>query len=113
MWASSNQCSNCNVTSTPLWRKGANDAILCNACGLYYKLHGVNRPKTMQPSSNIRPEHLNAIECANCLTRNTPLWRKDDENRMLCNACGLYNKLHGSNRPLSLKTDVIKKRHRV
>jgi hypothetical protein len=26
------------------------------------------------------------------------------------NACGLFFKLHGVNRPLSLKTDVIKKR---
>lgn len=27
-------CSNCNTTSTPLWRRSANDELLCNACGL-------------------------------------------------------------------------------
>lgn len=50
------------------------------------------------------------VECHNCHTLNTPLWRKDPEGNTLCNACGLFLKLHGSTRPLSLKTDVIKKR---
>ncbi|KAG7660879.1 GLN3 [[Candida] subhashii] len=49
-------------------------------------------------------------ECFNCKTLKTPLWRKDAEGNTLCNACGLFLKLHGTTRPLSLKTDVIKKR---
>ncbi|KAG6862256.1 hypothetical protein C0995_002187 [Termitomyces sp. Mi166 len=48
--------------------------------------------------------------CTNCQTTNTPLWRRDPEGQPLCNACGLFFKLHGVVRPLSLKTDVIKKR---
>lgn len=32
---------------------------------------------------------------------------------VLCNACGLFLKLHGRPRPLNLKTDVIKSRNRV
>lgn len=50
------------------------------------------------------------IECYNCHTVKTPLWRKDPDGNTLCNACGLFLKLHGTTRPLSLKTDVIKKR---
>ncbi|KAG8820308.1 hypothetical protein FRC17_010205 [Serendipita sp. 399] len=38
----------------------------------------------------------------------TPLWRKDDEGNTLCNAL----KLHGTRRPLSMKSDVIRKRSR-
>ncbi|KAH9858835.1 hypothetical protein C2E23DRAFT_880256 [Lenzites betulinus] len=48
--------------------------------------------------------------CTNCQTTITPLWRRDPEGQPLCNACGLFYKLHGVVRPLSLKTDVIKKR---
>lgn len=50
--------------------------------------------------------------CSNCNTTKTPLWRRDPEGQPLCNACGLFLKLHGVVRPLSLKTDVIKKRNR-
>ncbi|KAF7315734.1 Sec7-like domain belongs to guanine nucleotide exchange factors [Mycena indigotica] len=51
--------------------------------------------------------------CTNCQTTNTPLWRRDPDGQPLCNACGLFYKLHGVVRPLSLKTDVIKKRNRA
>ncbi|KAL8889704.1 MAG: hypothetical protein Q9215_003058 [Flavoplaca cf. flavocitrina] len=51
--------------------------------------------------------------CQNCTTSTTPLWRRDEYGSVLCNACGLFLKLHGSPRPISLKTDVIKSRNRV
>ena len=50
--------------------------------------------------------------CTNCYTQTTPLWRRNPEGHPLCNACGLFLKLHGVVRPLSLKTDIIKKRNR-
>ncbi|KAL6451356.1 GLN3 Nitrogen regulatory protein GLN3 [Candida maltosa Xu316] len=50
-------------------------------------------------------------KCFNCKTTATPLWRRDAVGNTLCNACGLFLKLHGTSRPLSLKTDVIKKRN--
>ncbi|KAI8580835.1 hypothetical protein K450DRAFT_234812 [Umbelopsis ramanniana AG] len=52
------------------------------------------------------------VRCTNCATTTTPLWRRNPEGQPLCNACGLFLKLHGVVRPLSLKTDVIKKRNR-
>jgi GATA-binding protein, other eukaryote len=51
--------------------------------------------------------------CQNCQTSTTPLWRRDEAGSVLCNACGLFLKLHGRARPISLKTDVIKSRNRV
>lgn len=50
--------------------------------------------------------------CTNCSTQVTSLWRRNLEGAALCNACGLYSRLHGINRPLSLKTDIVKKRNR-
>ncbi|AEY97921.1 FAFR237Wp [Eremothecium gossypii FDAG1] len=50
-------------------------------------------------------------QCFNCKTFKTPLWRRDLQGNTLCNACGLFQKLHGTMRPLSLKSDVIKKRN--
>ena len=37
-------CANCQTTTTTLWRRNANGDPVCNACGLYYKLHNVSRP---------------------------------------------------------------------
>lgn len=42
------RCNNCDTDVTPLWRKGVDGVDVCNACGLYYKIHGVNRPKSMK-----------------------------------------------------------------
>lgn len=59
------------------------------------------------PESQKKP----SLTCFNCKTQKTPLWRRDSHGNTLCNACGLFQKLHGTMRPLSLKTDVIKKRN--
>ncbi|KAF9089407.1 hypothetical protein BGX29_012063, partial [Mortierella sp. GBA35] len=57
-------------------------------------------------------EPVATTQCTNCNTRTTPLWRRDADGNPLCNACGLFLKLHGRTRPLSLKSDVIRKRNR-
>ncbi|KAF9105367.1 putative electron transfer flavoprotein subunit [Mortierella sp. GBA35] len=161
------RCHNCDATVTPLWRRSANNEPLCNACGLYHKLHAMHRPKHLQQSLGHaqgaghkskygpRPSMMMAAliaqqqrelqsqngesgsqdgssaanggagapswasltplpqpMCSNCKTTLTPLWRKDDAGEILCNACGLYYKLHHIHRPISLKRNVIRRRSR-
>ena len=70
-----------------------------------------SRPESPNGSKNDDPNGV-PTTCTNCYTQTTPLWRRNPEGHPLCNACGLFLKLHGVVRPLSLKTDVIKKRNR-
>lgn len=53
------------------------------------------------------------VSCQNCGTTTTPLWRRDEQGNTICNACGLYHKLHGVHRPVSMKKSVIKRRKRI
>ncbi|XP_044758561.1 GATA-binding factor 6-B isoform X2 [Coccinella septempunctata] len=41
-------CTNCGTQTTTIWRRNLKGEMVCNACGLYYKLHGVDRPHTMR-----------------------------------------------------------------
>lgn len=50
--------------------------------------------------------------CTNCGTTTTTLWRRNAEGEPVCNACGLYHKLHGVNRPLAMRKDGIQTRKR-
>lgn len=52
------------------------------------------------------------VTCANCNTTTTTLWRRNNQGDPVCNACGLYFKLHNVNRPLTMKKDGIQTRKR-
>ncbi|KAI8389237.1 hypothetical protein BD560DRAFT_380970 [Blakeslea trispora] len=55
-------CSNCQATNTPLWRRDAKGNTICNACGLYYKLHHVHRPATMMRTEIKRRKRCTSLE---------------------------------------------------
>ncbi|XP_054162409.1 intracellular coagulation inhibitor 2-like [Oppia nitens] len=108
---SDRQCSNCGTTSTPLWRKYGSCHFLCNACGLYYRVNGDHRPHVSKISrvSTLRKSFLH---CANCGTNKTTMWRRDAGGVHVCNACGLFFRINGFNRPVSMRRDVIRTRKR-
>ena len=97
-------CANCGSVSTPSWRRcPKGKQLLCNACGLYQKLHDKPRPVCIQDDGSIRIQRTAIVDnniCVNCHTSDTPLWRRGLDGQPLCNACGLYFKQHKSYRPL-------------
>ncbi|KAL4904955.1 hypothetical protein BDW74DRAFT_24158 [Aspergillus multicolor] len=115
---------------------GTGGAEGCDGCPAYnnrvYKstargnvaAHALNRaaipesvPPPQEPEAPARnggqPEGNMLVACQNCGTTVTPLWRRDENGHPICNACGLYYKLHGSYRPTTMKKTIIKRRKRV
>jgi hypothetical protein len=46
------------------------------------------------------------------MTAQTTLWRRTSTGEIVCNACGLYQKIHNQPRPISLKKENLQTRKR-
>ncbi|KAJ7798120.1 hypothetical protein B0H14DRAFT_2389034 [Mycena olivaceomarginata] len=96
-------CFHCHVTSTPLWRRDpASQRPLCNAWLIDAYIDDDDTPQI--PDEYIGPK------CSHCLTRQTSVWRRSKTGAQVCNACGVYTRLRGKERPLSLRRNKIKPR---
>ncbi|KAF8627941.1 hypothetical protein AX17_006095 [Amanita inopinata Kibby_2008] len=112
------KCSHCHATSTPLWRRNPTNMLpLCNACGLYLQQRRMLRPQELIDASAEDGETTDESdrdpsgpECSHCQTHVTSVWRRSKTGEQLCNACGVYLRLRGKPRPLSLKQKRIKPR---
>jgi transcription elongation factor Elf1 len=118
------KCLNCGITKSPLWRRAKDSpgSLLCNACGLYFSSNNCHRPihsqrfasrlahltggefgtvpEPLQKKKRIRAPPRTDLNCINCNSNKTPLWRKTNDGLPLCNACGLYLKFHNCHKPV-------------
>lgn len=103
-------CSNCGSISTPSWRRcpeGRN--LLCNACGLYQKLHRRPRPLRIREDGSVQvirnlygnqqqqqqqqkqqKQYLNDDNCyccSVCGVTESSGWRRDPNGRVQCFTC--------------------------
>ena len=55
-------CTHCQSTKSPLWRRGAQQEVLCNACGLYWKHHGCYRPLSLKVAADRKQESSSSLD---------------------------------------------------
>lgn len=114
------QCSICGLYAIQGFNKVGND-IVCKACAVYLppssrggnqvggnKLVGKNRTRR---AGVVQTAGGGLQMCINCQATTTTLWRRNPEGKLVCNACGLYQKLHGIPRPITMKKDRIQTRN--
>ncbi|XP_070073735.1 box A-binding factor [Drosophila takahashii] len=102
------KCENCH---SPFMRKGSE--YFCPNCPPFMRMAPRMPQRQAKPKAAAAPNNRrNGVTCANCQTNSTTLWRRNNEGNPVCNACGLYYKLHNMNRPLSMKKEGIQKRKR-
>lgn len=119
----STECDGCptynNVKANPTWvpplsAAPADDSL--QASTAQAQASAPTSVSTAAPYKSFTNEKQSSIEplrCTNCQTTTTPLWRRDEEGNNICNACGLYYKLHGTHRPIGMRKTVIKRRKRL
>uniref|UniRef100_A0A1A9UF42 GATA-type domain-containing protein n=1 Tax=Glossina austeni TaxID=7395 RepID=A0A1A9UF42_GLOAU len=117
---------NNSLVATPFPAAASLSAMAAESGGDFYKTYPfttsvTNRTNTTNNSNNTNEEHVSratsrrlqsasrraGLACSNCLTTQTSLWRRNVNGEPVCNACGLYYKLHSVKRPLTMKKDTI------
>ncbi|KAJ7722118.1 hypothetical protein B0H14DRAFT_3520428 [Mycena olivaceomarginata] len=115
--ASDKMCSHCNTTNTPMWRREPlTRRLLCNACGVYLQQRNRMRPADLILTQCDGDTDIPGAagpggpECSHCHTHRTGVWRRSKTGAKLCNACGVYARLHGFDRPLAFRKDRVRRR---
>lgn len=106
-------CSNCSTTDTTLWRRNTQGEPVCNACGLYYKLHQVSDTPLQRPppqsdslpcSTNTHADHQSPVGIYSKLTiisfflEKSTIWENVTYGKRVKNIQNVYFKDNGKNK---------------
>jgi uncharacterized Zn finger protein (UPF0148 family) len=113
------RCVECQSSFRPhLWGRESGKGPVCDHCsngGKGYhtedQQHAQLQQQPILVDLPLNKQDENIV-CANCQATTTPLWRRDATGKTICNACGLYYKLHHVHRPANMMRTVIKRRKR-
>ncbi|EER38301.1 siderophore biosynthesis repressor SREA [Histoplasma capsulatum H143] len=108
-------CDGCPAYNNRVYKSAARNAMALHTPRTSPQVSSQGGPgSTEGDAGSSNPETMTLhIACQNCQTTVTPLWRRDENGHPICNACGLYHKLHGAYRPPTMKKSIIKRRKRV
>lgn len=101
------------TTCTSKRQNCAEDRVVEDSCILQRQCM-VKKPRSTDSCGSTWPGRMckTAPFCAHCGTTKTTLWRRLGDI-VVCNACGLYHRMHGIKRPISLRKSFIRKRRRL
>ncbi|KHJ43490.1 GATA zinc finger [Trichuris suis] len=111
------ECVQCGATEASLWhRDESTGCYFCHVCATIARSTGATT-KSLTPTQKSNKKSLSSakrqgLSCVNCQTTQTTLWRRNQDGDPVCNACGLYYKLHRVNRPISMRKEGIQTRKR-
>lgn len=110
------RCVECQSSFRPhIWGRESGKGPVCDKCStgnkdmIMEKTAAYQDNELMEFNSKVSDDN---IICTNCQATTTPLWRRDAAGKTICNACGLYYKLHHVHRPATMMRTVIKRRKR-
>lgn len=109
------ECAKCGNGQSAYWTRDGGGNFICQTCILPPQPKtstGSQSGKPKRPKQSTSGQRRQGLVCANCNTTTTTLWRRNNDGEPVCNACGLYYKLHQVQRPMSMKKDGIQTRKR-